>query len=76
MPTKYWSHFFFTHFCLLKGEEPPACIPCDRLCSIEHLLTGCVDLIEWRRQFFKTESLCVLFCECSHYSVFKMCKFV
>ena len=60
MPTTYWSHFFKTHFHLLKGEEPPVCIPCDQLCSIEHLLAEYVDLIEWRRQFFNTESLSVL----------------
>ena len=47
MPTAYWSHSLNSF--LLKGEEPPVCIPCDRLCSVEHLLTGCVDLIEWRR---------------------------
>ena len=46
------GHTFLTHFYLLNGEEPPVCIPCDQLCSIEHLLTECADLIEWRRQFF------------------------
>ena len=77
MPTSYWSHFF-NSFLSLKGEEPPVCIPCDQLCSIEHLLTGCVDSIEWRRQFFKTESLSVLFRECSadHITQFKIYKFV
>ena len=70
------GHTFLTHFYLLKGEEPPVCIPCDRLCSIEHLLTGCVDLMDWRRQFFKTESECVswMFSK-QHHSVFKMYKF-
>ena len=43
---------FKTHFYLLKGEEPPVCIPCDQLCFVEHLLSGFVDLIELRRQFF------------------------
>ena len=47
------GHTFKTHFYLLKGEEPPVCIPCDQLCSIEHLLTGCVDLIEWRGHFVR-----------------------
>ena len=65
---------FETHFYRLKGEEPPVCTPCDRLCSIEHLLTGCVDLIEWRRQFFKTESLSVLFRECSPNSIIQFLK--
>ena len=52
-------------FICLQSEEPPVCTPCDRLCSIEHLLTEYVDLLEWRRQFFNAESLSVLFRECS-----------
>ena len=68
------GHTFLTHFYLLKGEEPPVCIPCDQLCSIEHLLTGCADLIEWRRQFFKTESLSVLLCECSADNIIQFLK--
>ena len=68
------GYTFLTHFYLLKGEEPPACIPCDQLCSIEHLLTGCVDLTEWRRQFFKTESLSVLFSEYSPDSIIQFLK--
>ena len=50
------------------SPSPPVCIRCDQLCSSEHPLTGCVDLIdliEWRRQCFNTESLSVLFRECS-----------
>ena len=68
------GHTFLTYFYLFKGEEPPVCILCDRLYSIEHLLTGCVDLIEWRRQFFKTESLSVLFRECSPNSIIQFLK--
>ena len=34
---------------------------CDQLCSVEHLLTKCVNLMDWRRQFLNTESLKVLF---------------
>ena len=65
----YAACILVTHFklilYLLKGEEPPICIPCDQLCSVEHLLTECVGLVEWRRQFFKTESLKIMFRECS-----------
>ena len=32
----------------------PICMPRDQLSSAEHLLTECVDWIEWRRQVFKT----------------------
>ena len=65
------GHMFLTHFYLLKGEEPPVCIPCDQLCSIEHLLTGCVDLIEWRRQFFLRQNLWV----CCSVSVLRTTSF-
>ena len=76
MPTTYWSHFFNSFFIFSKGEEPPVCIPCDQLCSIEHLLTGCVDLIEWRRQFFfRTESLSVLFREYSAGNIIQFLKY-
>ena len=62
----FWLHIghtYLTHFYLLKGEEQPVCIPCHQLCSVEHLLTECVDFMEWRRQFFKTASLKVFFCD-------------
>ena len=42
---------FLSHFSL-KGEELSVCIPCDQVRSVEHLLTGCVHLMEWRRHFF------------------------
>ena len=37
-----------THSFLLKGEEPPVCIPCDDLLTIEHMLLFCSDLIDMR----------------------------
>ena len=59
------GHTLFTHFYSLKSEEPPVCTPCDQLCSVESLLTECVDLMECSRQFSNTEALKVLFRECS-----------
>ena len=67
------GHTFLTHFYLLKGEEPPICIPCGQLCSVEHLLTERVDLTEWRRQFFTTEPL-KMFCECSPANIVQFLK--
>ena len=37
---------------LLKGEEPPMCIGCDELLTIEHILLTCSDLIEIRESHF------------------------
>ena len=62
MPIAYWSHIL-THFYLLKGEEPPVCIPGNEVLSVEHIyFINCVDLQVYRNCFFK---LLLLFRECS-----------
>ena len=38
MSTAYWSHIL-NNFYLLTGEEPPVCIPCDKLLTAEHIFT-------------------------------------
>ena len=68
------GHTILAHFYLLKGEEAPVCILCHQLCSVEHLLTECVDLMERRRQFVNTESLRVLFRECSLDNIVQVLK--
>ena len=42
------GHSFLTHSFLLKGEEPPVCIGCDKRLTIEHILLTCSDFIEIR----------------------------
>ena len=42
------GHSFIIHSFLLKGEEPPVCIGCDELLTIEHILLTCSDLTEIR----------------------------
>ena len=32
------GHSFLTHSFLLKGEQPPVCIGCDKRLTIEHTL--------------------------------------
>ena len=32
------GHSFLTHSFLLKGEEPPVCIGCDKRLTLEHIL--------------------------------------
>ena len=61
MYTEWKEACFFVLFC--------ACT-----LAFEHLLTECVDLIEWRRQFFKTESLKMLFPECSQANIIQFLK--
>ena len=42
------GHSFLTHSFLLKGEEPPMCIGCDKRLTIEHILLTCLDFVEIR----------------------------
>ena len=37
---------------LLKGEEPPECIPCNSILSVKHLLIECTDLEPYRDKYF------------------------
>ena len=55
------SHSFLTHSFLLKGDEPPVCIGCDKCLTIEHILLTCSDFIEIRESHFTAKSLCMLF---------------
>ena len=55
------GHSFITHSFLLKGEEPPMCIGCDELLTVEHTLLTCSDLTEIRESHFTAQSLHVLF---------------
>ena len=50
------SHSFLTHSFLLKGEEPPVCIGCDKRLTIEHILLTCSDFIEIRESHFTAKS--------------------
>ena len=54
------GHSFLTHSFLLKGEEPPMCIRCDKRLTIEHILLTCSDFIEIRESHFTAKSLCML----------------
>ena len=46
------GHSYITHSFLLKGEEPPVCITCDKRLTVEHILLFCSDLIEIRESYF------------------------
>ena len=51
------GHSFFTCSFLLKGEEPPVCIGCDKRLTIEHVSLTCLDFIEIRESHFTAKSL-------------------
>ena len=46
------GHSFITHSFLLKGEEPPVCIGCDKRLTVEHILLTCSDFIDIREPFY------------------------
>ena len=37
------GHTYLTHSYLLKDEDPPICIPCNSLLTVEHILISCID---------------------------------
>ena len=65
---------FLTHSLLLKGEEPPVCIGCDKRLTIEHILLTCLDFIEIRESHFTAKSLCMLFKDISPEKIFNFLK--
>ena len=48
------GHSYVTHSFLLKSEEPPMCIVCDELLTVELTLLFCSDLIEIRERFYSS----------------------
>ena len=55
------GHSFYTHSYILKGNEPPWCIPCDVPITLKHILLDCWDLYDIRRKHFTADSIKVLF---------------
>ena len=51
------GHTFITHSFLLKGEDLPLCIPCQKPFSVKHLLLDCSDLNTICSRFFRVISL-------------------
>ena len=68
------DHSFITHSFLLKGEEPPICIGCNKRLTIEHILPTCSDFIEIRDNHFTVKSLRMLFQDISPEKIFNFLK--
>ena len=68
------GHSFITHSFLLKGEEPPMCIGCDKPLTIEHILLTCSNFIEIRESHFTAKSLRMLFQDISPEKIFYFLK--
>ena len=68
------AHSFLTHSFLMKGEEPPMCIGCDKRLTIEHILLTYSDFIEIRESHFTAKSLRMLFKDISSEKIFNVLK--
>ena len=57
------GHTRLTHSFLLKGDDIPVCIPCNKELTVQHVLIDCVDfdLIRRKYMYFKASSLKELF---------------
>jgi len=51
------SHTYLTHSYLLKNEDPPICIPCNPLLTVEHTLISCIDFDIIRQDFYTASNL-------------------
>ena len=49
------------HSYLLKDEDPPICIPCNSLLTVEHILISCIDFDIIRQNFYTASNLKDLF---------------
>ena len=68
------GHSFLTHSFLLKGEEPPVCIRCDKRLTIEYILLTWSDFIEIRESHFTAKSLHMLLKDISPEKIFNFLK--
>ena len=71
-PIAHWP--FFSYSFLLKGEEPPMCIGCDKRLTLEHILLTCSDFIEIRESHFTAKSLRMLLKDISPEKIFNFLK--
>ena len=68
------GYSFITHSFLLKGEEPPVCIGCDKRLTVEHILLTCSDFIEIRESHLTAKSLRMLFQDILPEKIFNFLK--
>ena len=55
------GHTYLTHSYLLKDEDPPICIPCNSLLTVEHILISCIDFDIICQNFYTASNLKDLF---------------
>ena len=55
------GHTHLTHSYLLKGENQPQCIGCNKNLTIKHILTECIEFKEQKEKHFKSKNLKTIF---------------
>ena len=55
------GHTYLTHSYLLKNEDPPICIPCHSLLTVELIVISCIDFDIIRQNFYTASNLKDLF---------------
>ena len=68
------EHSHITHSYLLKKEEAPYCIPCQKPYTIKHILTECIDLKLIRKRYYLTANLKQIFYEISPKNLLRYLK--
>ena len=68
------GHTNITHSHLLKGEEPPYCIPCQEPFTIKHILTNCLDLKQIRQKHYEETELHKIFLPTNLSKIFEFLK--
>ena len=68
------GHSHITHSFLLKGEDPPQCIPCQSPLTIKHILLECADFQLIRDDFYSSCSMHDLFNRVSGHLVLAFLK--
>jgi len=57
----FFSSTYLTHSYFLKDEDPPICITCNSLLTVEHILISCIDFDIIRQNFYTASNLKDLF---------------
>ena len=51
------GHTIITHSYLIKREDQPLCISCNKLFTVKHFLIDCFEFANVRRHFFHTNDM-------------------
>ena len=57
----YIGHSCLTHSFILRKKEASACVACNTVITVKHILIECADLLEIRKKYFEDRSLYSLF---------------